>query len=339
MGRALGGSCVAALLVVACSNDFDGFHFVDDNGIGGGAATVGSGGNGALAGGGSGGSGALIGVGGSGATSSGGTSSGGSGATTTGGTGGCSAAQKLCTGVCVALEDPTFGCSNSGCDPCSLANASTQCFQGQCALASCKGSFANCDADPNNGCETDVSQETAHCGDCGRACSTAKAVQSSCETGVCQHRCEAGAGDCNQPATGSDDGCETDLATADTHCGSCANDCSKQGGGGGFVCGNSRCGCTGNQQCRTAPNVGGNCDGATGLCSCDGSSCQPGEACRRVGPNNVCTCNGSAACSAGETCCQTPSQCVDLQSDANNCGACGASCPSGQTCQSGSCVP
>lgn len=40
-------------------------------------------------------------------------------------------------------------------------------------------------------------------------------------------------------------------------------------------------------------------------------------------------------CSAAETCCDAA--CVDLQTDAANCGACGAACGNGLTCQGGIC--
>lgn len=52
-------------------------------------------------------------------------------------------------------------------------------------------------------------------------------------------------------------------------------------------------------------------------CSGDGSTCTP-------------------ACGSGKTCCS--STCVDLQTDINNCGACGTKCASGETCKDGACA-
>ena len=45
--------------------------------------------------------------------------------------------------------------------------------------------------------------------------------------------------------------------------------------------------------------------------------------------------NSCSGCTSGLTCCS--SSCVDLQNDANNCGACGAICASPSSCLLGSC--
>jgi hypothetical protein len=123
------------------------------------------------------------------------------------------------------------------------------------------------------------------------------------------------------------------------NCGSCMNDCSMQGVAGGFTCKAGICGCTTAEQCRSVsslPAVG--CDTVPGLCVCNGTSCASGEFCNKAGNMPVCSCNFGAACAGGQTCCQTPAGCFYLQTDGNNCGACGRACKQAQTCQNGTCV-
>src|ERR687893_1353134 len=47
-------------------------------------------------------------------------------------------------------------------------------------------------------------------------------------------------------------------------------------------------------------------------------------------------CSQNKPCPAGQGCCNRT--CVDLQSDPNNCGSCGNSCPEGVPCTNGGCV-
>src|SRR5262249_29812283 len=58
---------------------------------------------------------------------------------------------------------------------CALANATSSCSTGLCALVSCNAGFDNCDGSPANGCETPLNTN-ANCGACGTACALANAT-------------------------------------------------------------------------------------------------------------------------------------------------------------------
>jgi hypothetical protein len=78
------------------------------------------------------------------------------------------------------------------------------------------------------------------------------------------------------------------------------------------------------------------------LCVCPGPSnetCRAGEVCVKTGIiDHDCSCNGGSSCSGGQVCCQTPAGCVNLTNNAQNCGACGHTCPPGFSCGSSVCV-
>jgi hypothetical protein len=50
----------------------------------------------------------------------------------------------------------------------------------------------------------------------------------------------------------------------------------------------------------------------------------------------ICPANNRQPCAPSQTCCA--SGCHDLQTDAGNCGACGAACPAAEVCSRGICV-
>jgi hypothetical protein len=115
----------------------------------------------------------------------------------------------------------------------------------------CGGSFANCDGNAANGCETDTRSAPTHCGACGRACPTAAHATATCAAGVCGTRCSAGFGDCDgDPATG----CEVDLRTSVPNCGRCGGACAVANGTAG--CSAGVCAVAGCASGR------GNCDGS-----------------------------------------------------------------------------
>ncbi|HOD23845.1 MAG TPA: hypothetical protein PKK83_16225 [Polyangiaceae bacterium] len=350
---------------LGCTNDYDEFSFqpgstdggADSSKGGSGGATGGSGGATGGSGGATGGSGGATGgsggaTGGSGgATGGSGGETGGSGGATggsggaTGGSGGaagCGGTQKLCGSTCVDLDDPQTGCADpNSCDPCVIPNATAACELGQCAIGTCNTGFEDCDHDTATGCDAELAVSTDHCGACARACSDAHVVTPVCEKGLCMSTCETGYGNCEQPATGDDDGCETNLKDSTDHCGGCNNACPSNAAQH-FVCRDSRCACDSNEDCSIG-GATGTCylsnpsDYRYGRCRCGNNDCRPGEVCHTVNSQSRCSCNGGQGCSTSQTCCQTPAGCFYLNWDRNNCGACGHVCPTGQNCIDGSC--
>ncbi len=220
---------------------------------------------------------------------------------------------------------------------CNLANASGACVGGRCAIAACNDGYGDCDANPANGCETDLNASPANCGACASAC-TAQNATASCVAGRCGVGvCNAGFADCDMnPANG----CEADTATSDSNCGAC-----------GTVC--------------ALPNAASSC--AMGVCTL--GACRDGFADCDMNPANGCevdlrtdaahcgacatSCviaNGMPACAAGRcavgTCNMGFADCdmnpangceVDLTSSSQSCGRCGNACGSVQICSAGTC--
>ncbi|MBI5516833.1 MAG: SBBP repeat-containing protein [Deltaproteobacteria bacterium] len=62
------------------------------------------------------------------------------------------------------------------------ASATPTCTAGACGWR-CNTGAGNCDGNPTNGCETDISLNTAHCGMCGRVCATGEVcLEGACRT-------------------------------------------------------------------------------------------------------------------------------------------------------------
>lgn len=98
------------------------------------------------------------------------------------------------------------------------------CDEGVCVPV-CEARRDDCDNKPENGCETSLSDNDAHCGACGRACQSGAATHASantCEGTTCEPVCETGWGACGN--TGHL-GCTIPLNTAQ-NCGACGNACS-----------------------------------------------------------------------------------------------------------------
>lgn len=98
------------------------------------------------------------------------------------------------------------------------------CVMGVCQPLRCDEGYADCDRDPSNGCEAQLSSDPANCGTCGRACRLRNA-SSQCNDGACAiTTCVNGFRDCdNDPRTG----CEAELRSDDNNCGGCGMRCGR----------------------------------------------------------------------------------------------------------------
>jgi hypothetical protein len=72
---------------------------------------------------------------------------------------------------------------------CNLAHATEGCVNQTCTVTGCDPGWGNCNSQNPDGCETNTTNTTAHCGFCGNACSFpnagASCVGSSCVLGTC----------------------------------------------------------------------------------------------------------------------------------------------------------
>ena len=247
-------------------------------------------------------------------------------------------------GQCVACASTTDCPAGNKCSPsatCVQCLAGGDCMPGQkCVSSAC---VMGCDAsnpcpagkvcDPTLGacvtCSTsmDCKAPTPVCA--GHAC-VGCAVDGDCMAGnVCQQgTCTMG---CNgaHPQCGAGQLCDVAhgacvQCVADTDCASTSY-CS----GGSCLAG-----------CRTNSDCSGQqCDRASHKCvACvDDTACGFGQVCSLSTETCVAGCNPQHPCAAGQGCCA--GQCLNTQSDANNCGACGNTCASGSGCCGAVCVP
>jgi hypothetical protein len=211
---------------------------------------------------------------------------------------------------------------------------------------SCPAGTRNCGAcvstatadDPNYGCST------TSCTPCNTGPESSYVTQ-TCKAGACAiGACPPGRADCDgDPANG----CEADLLTAAT-CGSCGNKC-----GAGQLCESGSC-----VTATTCPSPTTDCSGGCRDLNSDPEACNScTNPCPSVGGTPTCT-NGTCdiicaagfyACASGDGCCQNATACapgyticdaacVNLRTDANNCGACGNACQGTDACGGGQCV-
>lgn len=226
--------------------------------------------------------------------------------------------NKICqAGACVcppATTDCGHRCSNllndsSDCGKCgNVCTGGKICDAGVCV---CPSGLTDC-----NGLCVNVSNNAQNCGKCGNTCTGGKI----CDAGICV--CPPGTTSCG--------GSCVNLSGDAQNCGQCGNSCMP-----GKICNGGACKCPAGQidcgQCVNPSNDALNC----GQC---GKRCPSEQYCA----SGTCVCpgtkiyqNGRCVCPAGLSDCG--GKCINLNTSASNCGACGRNCAFPGTCEGGTC--
>ena len=129
------------------------------------------------------------------------------------GNGGEACGDGMCGDECVDVSTDVNHCGACGRECSTTGVASWWCEGGVCT-STCQSGYVNLNrpAAPgaDDGCEVDLAASEEHCGAQGRACSSTNVATPNCEGGVCTSSCVDGYWNVNQPATGTDDGCEAE---------------------------------------------------------------------------------------------------------------------------------
>lgn len=206
--------------------------------------------------------------------------------------------DKLTDGCETNIATDATNCGGCGME-CSANNASPTCDAGAC-VGACTAGFADCNSDKlTDGCETDIESNPLSCGACGQVCSNDH-VTAVCTSGVCTGSCTVGFADCNSNKLA--DGCEVDLMSDPSNCGTCSSVCALPNAAAVCTLGACAVGScsSGNQDCDADPSNGcesvaatdpDNCGGCGLVCGgalvCKGSACAAAQCNGQLGLPNV----------------------------------------------------
>lgn len=82
------------------------------------------------------------------------------------------------------LQDDVKNCGACNAQCSNKPNGAAECVNGACGLGACDAGFADCDNNPDTGCEKDVLTDPKNCGGCGVTCGSG-----ICENGSCASKC------------------------------------------------------------------------------------------------------------------------------------------------------
>lgn len=92
------------------------------------------------------------------------------------------ASASTSAGITTTTAAQGASSSSGGCGAtCTLANATSECIDGACAISACTDKFDDCDTIAKNGCEANLNNDADHCGSCDHACISPK----KCKGGKC----------------------------------------------------------------------------------------------------------------------------------------------------------
>lgn len=233
----------------------------------------------------------------------------------------------------VDLTRDVLNCSKCKKECPSNDGGTPWCREGTCGETVCASTdVGDCNGEPEDACEVDLTSTLKDCGTCGHECTVAGG-QASCESGTCAvASCNGALKDCKN---GYEDGCETNTAEDAENCGACGKACLTTPAA--HVASNP---CVASSCSPSCANNYDNCDGK-GDNGCeqpllnDAAHCGAcNKACAKLNASNtacsagVCTptCNaGWAACGNPEAGCTTP---LGTTTDCTACGnACGGGTP------------
>ena len=230
---------------------------------------------------------------------------------------------------CEVNTDTTVdSCGTCG-TKCSVPSGTAGCEKGKCTVATCSTGRADCNGKVEDGCETDLRTDVAHCGACTTPCTPPSGTEMTCVAGACfLGACKTGFGDCD----GDGKGCETDLGADAKNCGACGTVCPsiphavpKCGGG---TCAVGTCE-VGFADCDGALWNGCETEIAKDPENCGGC----GKACATVSGGKLSCVSGAcgaAVCGPGFADCDVDPKTgceVSLATDVKNCGLCANACP------------
>ena len=168
--------------------------------------------------------------------------------------GGCTMGYADCNrqagdGCEVAIVNDIKNCGACGVVCPVPMNAQAACAMGKCGIGPCAANYFNCNANPADGCEVNLTNDAMNCGVCGRVCVPGANQNASCVANMCRNVCKQGFGDCDvNPANG----CEVDLSRDPLHCSACGMRCNLP---------NAVAGCAANLCTVVSCNMGfGNCN-------------------------------------------------------------------------------